>query len=47
MTVSNDEKHSALDLTVSEDLLCALSQVIGKVKKLFDLYCDPYRCTTP
>ena len=42
MTVSNDEKHSALDLTVSEDLLCALSQVIGKVKKLFDLYCDPY-----
>ncbi len=40
--VSNNEKKSAIDLTISDTLLKVLPQVIGKVKNLFDLNCEPY-----
>ena len=40
--VSNNEKKSAINLTISDTLLKVLPQVIGKVKKLFDLNCEPH-----
>ena len=40
--VSNNEKKSEINLTVSDTLLKVLPQVIGKVKNLFDLNCEPY-----
>ena len=40
--VSNNEKKSEINLTISDTLLKVLPQVIGKVKNLFDLNCEPY-----
>lgn len=40
--VSNDEKKSEINLTISDTLLKVLPQVIGKVKNLFDLNSEPY-----
>ncbi len=40
--VSNNEKKSAIDLTISDTLLKVLPQVIGRVKNLFDLNCEPH-----
>lgn len=40
--ISNNEKKSAIDLTISDTLLKVLPQVIGKVKNLFDLNCEPH-----
>ena len=39
--VRPDEEKSVLKVTVSESLLPVLSQVLKKVRQLFDLYCDP------
>lgn len=36
------KKKSAIDLTISDTLLKVLPQVIGKVKSLFDLNCEPH-----
>lgn len=41
ISVENDPKHNRLDVTISEGLLPVLPRVLGKVRSLFDLYCDP------
>lgn len=39
--VSNDEKRNCLNLSISEELLKVLPEVITKIKNQFDLYSDP------
>jgi AraC family transcriptional regulator of adaptative response / DNA-3-methyladenine glycosylase II len=39
--VGDDPKVNALSVTMSESLLPSLPQVIARVKRLFDLNCDP------
>lgn len=39
--VGHKEKKNVLTVTVSETLLPVLPQVLGRIKHLFDLYCDP------
>jgi AraC family transcriptional regulator of adaptative response / DNA-3-methyladenine glycosylase II len=39
--VGHKPQKNALTVTASETLLPALSQVLAKVRRLFDLYCDP------
>jgi AraC family transcriptional regulator of adaptative response / DNA-3-methyladenine glycosylase II len=41
MRIGHRPQHSVLSVTVSETLLPVLPQVLSKVKRLFDLYCDP------
>ena len=39
--VCNQSEKNVLKVTVSESLIPVLSQVLARVKRLFDLYCDP------
>ncbi|WP_105204824.1 AlkA N-terminal domain-containing protein [Neobittarella massiliensis] len=39
--VTHLPKKSALQVTVSETLLPVLPQVLARIRRLFDLYCDP------
>ncbi len=39
--VGNIESKNVLSLTVSASLISVLPQVLSKVKRLFDLYCEP------
>ena len=39
--ISNNPGKSVLEVTLSEPLLPVLPQVLGRVKNMFDLYCDP------
>ena len=41
--VSNDKKKSCLNLSISEELLKVLPEVITKVKNQFDIYAEPNR----
>ncbi len=41
LKVKNDTVRNALGLTISESLLPVLPQIIGKIKNMFDLYCEP------
>lgn len=38
--VSNNSKKNSLDVTVSESLLRVLPQILGKIRNMFDLYCE-------
>ncbi|UYZ82719.1 helix-turn-helix domain-containing protein [Entomomonas sp. E2T0] len=40
--VGHKPKQDVLTVTISETLLPVLSQVLARVRHLFDLYCDPY-----
>lgn len=40
--VAHAPEENALRVTVSEALLPALPQVLARVRRLFDLYCDPH-----
>lgn len=42
LRVGNKPEKNVLSVTVSENLLPLLPQVLARLKKLFDLYCDPY-----
>lgn len=39
--VTDDPRHSALSVTISESLLPVTSQVIGRIRRQFDVDCDP------
>lgn len=39
--ISNNPRKNALDVTLGESLLPVLPQVLGRIKNMFDLYCDP------
>lgn len=39
--VSKDSKKDELNVTLSDTLIPVLSQVLSRVRRLFDLYCDP------
>lgn len=39
--VGHTPKKNALTVTVSETLLPVLPQILARIKRLFDLYCDP------
>ncbi|MGI6721043.1 MAG: AlkA N-terminal domain-containing protein [Anaerovoracaceae bacterium] len=39
--VSDDQKKNALSVTLSDTLVPVLSQVLTRVKRLFDMYCEP------
>lgn len=41
IAVSNSEERHALEVSLSESLLPVLPQVLGKIRNMFDLYCDP------
>ena len=41
LLVTHNPQKNALNVTVSEQLLPVLSQVLAKVRRMFDLYCDP------
>ena len=41
LRVGHRPEKNALSITVSESLLPVLSQVLARVRHLFDLYCDP------
>jgi AraC family transcriptional regulator of adaptative response / DNA-3-methyladenine glycosylase II len=41
LCVSNNPTKNTLSVTVSENLLPVLSRVLARVKRLFDLHCDP------
>ncbi|MGI6176371.1 MAG: AlkA N-terminal domain-containing protein [Christensenellales bacterium] len=41
MRVCDDTHKNALTLTMSETLLPVLAQILARVRRLFDLYCDP------
>lgn len=41
LKVGHSHKKNALSVTVSETLLDVLPQVLGKIRQMFDLYCDP------
>lgn len=41
--ISNDKKKSCLNLSISEELLKVLPEVITKVKNQFDIYSEPNR----
>ncbi|MDO4182204.1 MAG: AlkA N-terminal domain-containing protein [Coriobacteriia bacterium] len=41
ITVANDAANNRVRLTLAEDLLPALPALLGKVRRLFDLDCDP------
>lgn len=41
LKVSHSAIKNALGVTISETLLSVLPQVLGRVKNMFDLYCDP------
>ncbi|MGF6907277.1 AlkA N-terminal domain-containing protein [Fusobacterium sp. PH5-44] len=42
ISVGDNPSKNALTVTISLSLLTVLSQVISRVKNLFDLYCEPY-----
>lgn len=42
LSVSNRPEKSVLSVTMSDSLLPVLPQVLGRVRNLFDLHCDPY-----
>lgn len=39
--ISNNPRKNALEVTLGESLLPVLPQVLGRIKNMFDLYCDP------
>ena len=39
--ISNKPRKNALEVTLGESLLPVLPQVLGRIKNMFDLYCDP------
>lgn len=41
VSVTDNCEKNALEVTVSETLLPVLPQIIGRVRNMFDLYCDP------
>lgn len=41
IAVSNNEAEHILEVSLSESLLSVLPQLLGKVRNMFDLYCDP------
>ncbi len=41
IAVSNSEERHVLEVSLSESLLPVLPQVLGKIRNMFDLYCDP------
>ncbi|MDL2233416.1 helix-turn-helix domain-containing protein [Ruminococcaceae bacterium OttesenSCG-928-L11] len=41
MRVGHRPKQNALSVTISDSLLPVLPQVLARVKRVFDLYCDP------
>lgn len=42
MSAANNPRKDALTITISDSLVPVLSQVLMRVKRLFDLYSDPY-----
>jgi AraC family transcriptional regulator of adaptative response / DNA-3-methyladenine glycosylase II len=42
LRVRNNPTKNTLSVTVSENLLPVLSRVLARVRRLFDLHCDPY-----
>ena len=41
ISISNEPSSSALRVKISDTLLPVLPQVLGRVRQMFDLYCDP------
>jgi len=41
IAVENNPKKNTLSVTLSDTLIPVLSQVLARVKRLFDLYCEP------
>ncbi|MDR1025900.1 MAG: adenosine deaminase, partial [Lactobacillus sp.] len=42
LKVGNNPAKNALDVTISENLLPVLPQVLARVRNMFDLHCDPH-----
>lgn len=40
--IGNRREKNVLSVTFSENLLCVLPKLLGRIRDLFDLYCNPY-----
>lgn len=41
VAIANNPRKNVLEITLGEPLLPVLPQVLGRIKNMFDLYCDP------